>query len=118
LSEKTEPSDIYLSINGPKAPSTADLEILGDEIPTGRVVYIEMFFVIDKTTANKTIKLGFRRLGVDYYVKRAAAGSGVYGISLDRPLILVEGERPIATVESPTLNDECLLVARGPYLSE
>jgi len=116
MSKPIKPKDVYLAINLTKAPSTSDLEILGDPVPTGKVVSIETFFVIDQTTGAKTIKLGFRRGGTDYYIKRAAAGTGVYGISLERPLILVEGESPIATVESPTAADVCLLIARGPYI--
>jgi hypothetical protein len=118
MNEKIKAKDVYLSYNLTKAPSTSDLEILGDVVKQGKVVSIETFFVIDQTTAAKTIKLGFRRGGTDYYIKRAAAGTGVYGIYLERPLILTEGERPIATVEAPTANDVCLLIARGPYLSE
>jgi len=118
LSEKTKPKDIYLSVQNPKALAATDLEILGDEVPEGKVVSIETFFVIDQTTANKTMKIGFRRGGTDYYVKRQAAGASIYGVTMDRPLILVEGERPIAIVESPTINDVCLMVARGPYLNK
>jgi len=116
LNEKTKPKDVYLSIQNPKALASADLEILGDEVPEGKVVSIETFFVIDQTTANKTIKIGFRRGGKDYYIKREAAGASIYGVTMDRSLILVEGERPIAVVEAPTVNDVCLMVARGPYL--
>lgn len=117
MSEKTIAKNVYSSVQNPKALAVTDLEILGDKVPTGKVVSIETFFVIDQTTANKTIKIGFRRGGVNYYVKREAAGASTYGITMDRPLILVEGERPIATIESPSINDVCLLVARGPYLS-
>ena len=117
MSEKTKAKDVYLSIREPKALSTSDLEILGDPVPDGHVVSIETFFVVDQTTAAKTIKIGFRRDGKDYYVQIAGAGTGIYGISLDRPLILVQRERPIATIVSPTSGDQCLLVARGPYLS-
>jgi hypothetical protein len=117
MSTSIRPKDVYLAINLTKAPTTSDLEILGDPVPPGKVVSIQTFYVVDQTTSAKTIKLGFRRGGTDYYIKRAAAGTGVYGVYLEAPLILVEGERPIATVEGPTAADVCLLVARGPYLS-
>jgi len=111
-----KPSEIYRSEKQQPAPSTSDLTIVGEKVPTGKAVLIETFFAIDQTTANKTLRLGYDRGGTKFWIKRAAAGSGIYGLALDRPLYLVENEAPAIMIESPTTGDVCLLVARGEFL--
>lgn len=106
----------WMDVVEKKAPSTADLDLLGKKIPSGHVVRIDAFYVIDATTANKTVKLGFVRAEKFYPLKRAAAGASTYGVHLERPLILVEEDRLQGTVEAPTSGDECKLIASGIYL--
>ena len=88
----------------------------GPEIPEGCVVEVTGFWAIDLTTANKTIRLGYKRGGNTYWLKRMAAGTGAYGIHLDRPLLLAEHERPVAMIESVSADDELRLMVRGTYL--
>jgi len=111
-----KPRDVYSAEQTIAKASAADQDLSGPEIPEGMVVYIEVISVVDLTTANKTMRLGYERAGVKYWVQRVAPGAAVYGISNDRPIILVEGEKPIARVESATANDEILMVVRGRYL--
>jgi len=94
----------------------ADLSLAGPAIAKGKIVKIETFFCIDLTTAAKTIRLGYNSKGTDWWIKRETLAAGVYGLALERPLILIDGERPIARVETCTANDECVMVARGPYI--
>jgi len=113
---EVKPGDVYTAeVVVPKA-AAADTTILGPEVPEGRVVRIDTFYVIDLTTSAKTIELGYRRRGTNYWFKRAAAGTGVYGVSQDRPIVLVEGEQLVGKVESASASDECWLIARGIYL--
>jgi len=97
--------------------SAADHTLRGDFVPSGRIVKLETFLALDETTANKTITLGIEtRTGITTPIKTAAAGAGVYGIYLDTPLILVEGERPYAKIASATASDNLQLLARGIYI--
>jgi len=111
-----KPRDVYSAEDSQTAPDTTNLTIEGSKIPAGKVVKIDSFFAIDITTANKTIRVGYDRAGSKIWLQREAAGTGEYGVRLRRPLILVENERPVAMIESPTASDECRLVARGIYL--
>lgn len=111
-----KPRDVYQAEISDPAPDSNDLTLEGPKIPEGQVVEIRTFFAVDITTAAKTIRIGYDRGGVKHWVKRAAAGTGNYGIALDEELILVENERPVCMIESPTASDECKLIARGVYL--
>lgn len=114
--QNVKPQDVYSAETPQTAPDTDDLSLEGPKVPEGKVVRIETFFAIDLTTSNKTIRVGFDRAGTKFWLQREAAGTGKYGIRLRRPLILVENERPICMIESPTASDECKLIARGVYL--
>jgi len=98
-----------------KAPA-GDVDMEGVPVPTGCLVKIETMYVVDLTTANKTMRLGYERAGVKYWVRREAPGATVYGLGMVEPLILGEGEKPICRVESATASDECRFFARGVYL--
>jgi len=111
-----KPGQVYSAEEVVPSAAAADKNFKGPKVPEGRVVRIEVLVVIDLTTANKTLRLGFDRAGTSYWLKRQAAGSSTYGIILDRPLILVEGEAPIARVESATAADALYFLARGVYL--
>ena len=98
-----------------KSPAT-DQDLEGSAVPTGKAVRLESLYAVDLTTAGKTVRLGYSRAGVNYWFKRNGSGASGYGAALDQPIILVEGEKPIARVESATANDELLMVASGVYL--
>jgi len=105
-----KPSYIYVYA---KAPSTADLRLESPKVEPGTVLEIHSAAVCDLTTENKTLRIGWSDGTHDYWIKREAAGSGVYGITIQGKLILGEGSRLIALIESPTAGDECVLVASG-----
>lgn len=110
------PTEIYSAEISVTCDSITTRTLKGERIGGGKVVEIRTFLVVDITTANKTLRIGFERAGSQYWLKRGAAGTSDYGIALQEELILVEGERPIAQVESPTLNDVLVMLARGIYL--
>jgi len=113
---ETKPGNVYAAEEIVPSASAADKDFEGARIPQGKVVRIEILAVVDVTTANKTLRLGYKRAGTSYWLKRQAPGSSVYGLILDRPLILVQGESPIARVESATAADALYFLARGIYL--
>jgi len=117
MSEKIRPRDVYSAEEVNLRAAAGDVDLEGPEIPEGMVVKIEQFCAIDLTTANKTIRLGYKRGGNTFWITRQAPGTGLYGIGLNYPVFLVEGERPVARIESATASDECRLIARGSYLN-
>ena len=94
----------------------SDNTLYGPEVPTGRVVRLELFLCIDQTTANKTITLGIEQKGVQRVLREAGAGTSLYEIHMDVPMILLAGEKPFATVTSPTAGDHLTLFVRGLYI--
>lgn len=120
---RLKPKDVYSVHRIDRAPAAADFTLLGDKVPMGRVVRIETFTCVDLTTENKVIRLGVKRRGTIYWLKRETAQKGTaasaingYGIQLCTPLILSAGEQPAARVESAASKDEIHLFARGPYI--
>ena len=113
---ETKPSEIYSAEDYIANVPAGDKDFEGEPVPNGKVAYIETLIVIDLTTAAKTIRLGYKRGGSTYWLKRETVGAAVYGLSLDRPLILAEGEYPVARIETATVNDDCYFHARGRYL--
>jgi len=111
-----KPSDVYSAEDRLVEPSGTTRTLKGVLIEAGKVVEIRTFLVVDLTTAAKTFRIGFERAGTQYWLMRKAASATEYGVSLDKELILVEGERPIAQIESPTANDTLVMLARGAYL--
>jgi len=110
------PSEVYSAEASVTCDSTSDRTLKGEIVKAGKVIEIRTFLVVDLSTANKTLRIGFERSGTQYWLKRKAAGTAEYGIALEEELILVDGERPIAQVESPTSADVLRMLARGVYL--
>ena len=111
-----KPGDVYSAQVEVKASTIADLTLEGPKIPEGRVVLIKAFYVLDRSTAGKVVRLGYDRAGTKIWVKRVDLLGTEYGTETTAHLYLVEGEKPIGMVESPTVDDICILVARGEYL--
>jgi len=110
------PKEVYRAEISKTAPDATNITLEGPKIPEGKVVHIRMFYAIDLTTAAKTLRIGYDRGGTKHWVKREAAGTGKYGIWQNQNMFLVENERPICMIETPTASDECKLVVRGVYL--
>lgn len=111
-----KPSELYRSENWTKAPNTNNLTLVGDKVPAGKVVRLDMLIGIDHTTPNKVIRLGYDRGGSKFWVQQEQAATAEHGERLRRPIYLVENEAPAIMVESPTANDEIYLFARGPFV--
>jgi len=104
---------IYEALEHLTAASTDDVVLRGPPVPENCIVELKVMRVVDLTTANKTMRLGFERAGVQYWFRRRNAGTGNYDLHLEAWLLLMAGERPIAMVESPTVGDELWFFARG-----
>jgi len=109
-------ADIYEALETKKAPDASDLTIEGPAVAKGKAVLLECFYVYDHTTAAKKVRLGIDRKGTKYWFKQEPAATDVHGLAQDGKMILVDGEKPVGMIESPTAADECYLVARGVYL--
>jgi kynurenine formamidase len=112
-----KPGDIYSHEDRRTEPGTTTMTLdQAPKIQPGKVVRIETLFICDETTAAKTLALGFEKAGRSYLVQKEALAVGVNGLALAAPLILAEGEKPIAVVTSPSANDVITFIARGVYL--
>jgi len=112
-----KPGDVYSYEDRRTEPGTSTITInAAPKIPPGKVVRIETLFICDETTAAKTLALGFEKAGRSYLVQKEALAVGVHGLALQAPIILTEGEKPIAVVTSPSANDVITIIARGVYL--
>ena len=111
-----KPGDVYSAEVEVKAPTISDLTLEGPKIPEGKVVLIKAFYIMDRSTAGKKVRLGYDRGGTKIWVKREDLADTVYGMETTAQLYLVEGEKPIGMIESPTIDDICILVVRGEYV--
>jgi len=112
-----KPGEIYSYVDRRTEPSATALTLnQAQQIPRGKVMRIEAMFCCDETTAAKTISLGFERSGVNHILEKETVGAAVHGLALRRKMVLVEGERPIAIVTTPTANDVITFVVRGVYI--
>lgn len=112
-----KPGDVYSYEDRRTEPNAAALTLnQAPQIPRGKTVRIETMYICDETTPAKTLALGFDKGGKSHMVQKETVGAAVYGLALDAPLILVEGERPIASVTTPTANDVITFIARGVYI--
>ena len=114
--DRMKPQDIFEAVEHVTETPAGDREYSGPTVPDGKVVRIESFYAVDETTAAKEIILGFRRGNVIHVLKHETCGTGVYGLALLTPLILVEGEQPYAKIVSATALDVLTFYARGPCL--
>ena len=115
MSEK-QLSCIYDALVTQKAPNTDDLTIEGPAVRAGEIVILDCFYIYDHTTAGKKVRLGIDRKGTICWFKQEPTATDVHGMAQNGKMILVDGEKPIGMIESPTTADVCYLVARGVYL--
>jgi len=112
-----KPGEIYSYVDRRTEPSATALTLdQAPKVPKGKVMQIEAMFCCDETTAAKTLSLGFERSGINHILEKETVGASVHGLSLRRKMILVEGEKPIAIVTTPTANDVITFVVRGVYI--
>ena len=110
-----KPADVYRAEKKVIAPDTTDIILKGPKVRAGRVLVICRMTLIDLTNKNKTMRFGYERGGSQYWFRRRPAGTNNYCMSIETEIILTDGERPIAMVESPTASDEIWFFAHGAY---
>ncbi len=110
-----KPNEVYRAELKIIAPDTDDIILKGPKVESGRVLVICFMAVMDITTKNKTMRLGYEKNGKQYWFRRRPAGSNTYGVTLDNNIILSDGEQPICMVESPTAANEIWFFAHGAY---
>lgn len=101
----------YASKQGASGSDTVTFE--GTPIPRGCIGVLSFLSVIDYTTAAKGLLLGVRDAGANDKYLRMVKLTSTYECSLEGPVYLLEGERPIGIVESPTTSDVLYFAAYG-----
>lgn len=93
--------------------STDSVEWTAQTVGRGQIVKITFGTMIDYTTANKKLYLGFKDVaGTVHYlgVRKAAQYNQVHLLGV---FYLIEGETPVGGVESPTSGDTISFVIHG-----
>ncbi len=109
-------NDIYKAEEKQTSAGTDNLTLKGDVVPKGAVVEITFIAIKDETTSGKTVRIGYERACTQYWVVEEPAGTNYHGVTFTGTMHLVEDERPIGMVESPTASDVIKFFARGKYL--
>ncbi len=113
--EEVKPAAVYRAEKKVIAPDDTNIVLKGPRVRAGRVLVICRMSVIDLSTVAKVMRLGYERGGSQFWFRRRPAPAAGYGVSMETEMILVDGERPIAMVESPTADDEIWFFAHGAY---
>jgi len=95
---------------------TADYTWSGKYVKKGQVLELRHLSMVDKTTANKVISLGIQVGNKDPLWLKQVVGTNqntIYGAALDNLVILVENERPVAKIASPSNQDNVHMAAYG-----
>lgn len=95
------------------APGTDNIEWTAPPVRRGQIVLITHAAITDYTTANKKLYLGYKDMsGTVYYVsvRKAAQYNQAH---LQGSLYLIEGDAPVAGIESPSTSDVISLVIHG-----
>lgn len=96
-----------------KAPSTDTVTFESDRVRKGELVKVLLAQVLDSTTANKKLVLGIRDAeGNDHYLHQVQE-TLTFEAHLEGEVYLIEGEKFIGIVTSPTLSDECFFTVDG-----
>lgn len=95
------------------APSTTTITKEGPEVRRGQLVEIIHLSVVDYTTADKALLVGKRDASATTHYYRKEDGTEKYACHLNGRVLLVPGEKPIGTVESPTAGDVLYFSAYG-----
>ena len=91
---------------------------VSQKVPRGQTIEITYASVIDYTTKNKKLELGIRSVdSVDVYLK-SVQESSTFGISIDTPIMLYEGESLIGVVEATTTSDALHFSVHGKRFSK
>lgn len=92
------------AINLAAASGTNDLVF--EQVKPGRVLIVEYLSAWDDTSGATRIRLGYRHMATDYWVKTVPAPLTTESVNLDSPLRLREGMAPIARIEGATSGDD------------
>ena len=95
------------------APDTTTITFKMGRVRKNELVKVTAAMVIDYTTANKKLVLGFRDVeGTDHYVQVIQAAN-IFEAHLTGEIYLIEGEEAIGVVASPTTSAVCYFTVHG-----
>lgn len=95
----------YRYIDKRTAPSTGTITLVGSKVGKKMFAEITSGFVADYTTKNKLMELGVRDIGSNDRYLKVVQEASTFSAALDGSIVLLEGEAPIAVIESPTSSD-------------
>ena len=87
------------------APDTTNVERSSESIGRGRIARVISAYVANYTTANKKMIIGKRDSANNVHYIKVVKETNTHSIALDQPVILLENEKLIGIVESPTADD-------------
>lgn len=93
--------------------ATDDVTRKGPKAREGQIVELTQFSVVDYTTHNKQLLLGFEDENGDVHYFACDKKSNVYEVQLEGKVYLLPGERPIGKVLSPGSSDVLYFSAHG-----
>ena len=100
-----------------KSPGTDTITFETEKDSKGEIVQVTSAYVTDYTTANKKLVVGIRDVaGIDHYILTVQE-TLTFEAHLTGRIYLIQGERLIGIVTSPTANDECYFTADGERYS-
>jgi len=95
------------------APSTDDVTFTGPAVGRGKILEVTALSVVDFTTANKQLLVGFKDVENNEHLVDGYKATSNYGIGLSGILYLLEGEAPLGKVVSPTTSNVCYFTCHG-----
>lgn len=111
--KRMEQVGIYRWTDKYTAPDTDDVTRKGPKVLRGQLVEITHLSVVNYTTANKSLLVGYEDEKGDTHYFNKHKSSQNYESFLRGRVLLLPGERPIGTVESPSTSDVLYFSAHG-----
>jgi len=107
------PKGLYRWTEKYAAPDTSDVTREGPIVKRGQIVVLHQLSVVEYTTADKSLLVGFKDAGGNAHYVSHDKGTSKYEAKMRGQMTLTENEKPIGTVLSPTANDVLYFSAFG-----
>lgn len=95
------------------APDTTDITAVGPKVKRGQLLELTHLSVLDYTTGNKQLAVGYRDANEVNHFVRTEKASAKRECHMTGRLFLIENDEPIGFVDSPTANNVIYFTAHG-----
>lgn len=96
--------------------STGNNDLEFESVKSGRVMIVESLSVRDDTSSPTRIRLGYKQLGINHWLRTVPAPLATESVDLLVPMRLREGMAPIARVEGATSGDDLYANLTGYWI--